>query len=74
MEALGVAETIRLKVQQWSDGPTVTTVSLGVATMTPAAAALVLSGGSCRQGALRRQGQWPEPVGARNTPQLSLVA
>jgi diguanylate cyclase (GGDEF)-like protein len=36
-EALGVAETIRLKVQQWSDEPTVTTVSIGVASLTPAA-------------------------------------
>jgi len=35
-EAVGVAETIRLKVQQWSDGPTVTTVSIGVASLTPA--------------------------------------
>jgi diguanylate cyclase (GGDEF)-like protein len=34
-EALHVAETIRLKVQQWSDGPTATTVSIGVASMTP---------------------------------------
>jgi diguanylate cyclase (GGDEF)-like protein len=33
MEALGVAETIRLKVQQWSDG---TTVSIGIASLTPA--------------------------------------
>ena len=31
-EALGAAETIRLKVQQWSDG---TTVSIGVASLTP---------------------------------------
>jgi diguanylate cyclase (GGDEF)-like protein len=31
-EALGVAETIRLKVQQWSDN---TTVSIGVASLTP---------------------------------------
>jgi diguanylate cyclase (GGDEF)-like protein len=36
MEALSVAETIRLKVEQWSDGPTVTTVSIGVASLTPA--------------------------------------
>jgi diguanylate cyclase (GGDEF)-like protein len=36
-EALAVAETIRLKVQQWSDAPTVTTVSIGVASLTPAA-------------------------------------
>ena len=34
-EAVVVAETIRLKVQQWSDGPTVTTVSIGVASLTP---------------------------------------
>jgi diguanylate cyclase (GGDEF)-like protein len=37
VEALAVAETIRLKVQGWSDGPTVTTVSIGVASLTPAA-------------------------------------
>jgi diguanylate cyclase (GGDEF)-like protein len=36
MEALVVAETIRLKVEQWSDGATVTTVSIGVASLTPA--------------------------------------
>jgi diguanylate cyclase (GGDEF)-like protein len=36
-EALRVAETIRLKVQQWSDGPTITTVSVGVASLTPTA-------------------------------------
>ena len=35
MEALGVAEKIRLKVQQWSDGPTATSVSIGVAGVTP---------------------------------------
>ena len=34
-EALGVAETIRQKVQQWSEQPTVTTVSIGVASLTP---------------------------------------
>jgi diguanylate cyclase (GGDEF)-like protein len=34
-EALGVAETIRVKVQQSSDGPTVSTVSIGVASLTP---------------------------------------
>jgi diguanylate cyclase (GGDEF)-like protein len=36
-EAVAVAETIRLKVQQWSDRPEVTTVSIGVASLTPAA-------------------------------------
>jgi PleD family two-component response regulator len=30
-----IAETIRLKVAQWSDGPTVNTVSVGVASLTP---------------------------------------
>ncbi|GAC1624701.1 MAG: diguanylate cyclase [Bradyrhizobium sp.] len=37
--AVAVAETIRLKVQQWSDGPSVTTVSVGIASMAPSAAA-----------------------------------
>jgi diguanylate cyclase (GGDEF)-like protein len=36
-EALVVAETIRLKVREWSDGATATTVSIGVASLTPAA-------------------------------------
>ena len=34
-EAVGVAETIRAKVQQWSEGPTVGTVSIGIASLTP---------------------------------------
>jgi diguanylate cyclase (GGDEF)-like protein len=38
LQAVGVAETIRLKVLQWSDDPTVTTVSIGVASLTPATA------------------------------------
>jgi len=33
---LAVAETIRLKVAQWSAGPMVTTVSIGIASATPA--------------------------------------
>ncbi len=37
VEAVGVAETIRRKVQEWSDGPMVTTVSIGVASLTPVA-------------------------------------
>jgi len=36
-EAVRVAETIRLKVQQWSDGPTLSTVSIGIASLTPSA-------------------------------------
>ena len=34
-EALAMAETIRMKVRQWSDGPTETTVSIGVASLIP---------------------------------------
>ena len=37
IEAVGVAETIRLKVECWSEDPTVTTVSIGVASMIPVA-------------------------------------
>ncbi len=37
-EALEVAETIRLKVQQWSGDTAITTVSIGVASVTPDAA------------------------------------
>jgi diguanylate cyclase (GGDEF)-like protein len=37
-EALSVAETIRLKVESWSGEPQVTTVSVGVASLMPAAA------------------------------------
>ena len=36
--AVAVAEAIRLKVQQWSDDPTPTTVSIGVASLTPSPA------------------------------------
>jgi diguanylate cyclase (GGDEF)-like protein len=34
-EAVGIAETIRLKVMEWSDGATPTTVSVGIASLTP---------------------------------------
>jgi len=37
-DAFKVAEMIRLKVEQWSDGPSVNTVSIGVASLTPAPA------------------------------------
>jgi diguanylate cyclase (GGDEF)-like protein len=37
-QALAVAETIRLKVLQWSNEPDVTSVSIGVASLTPHAA------------------------------------
>jgi diguanylate cyclase (GGDEF)-like protein len=34
-DAFAVAETIRLKVEQWSGEPTITTVSIGIASLTP---------------------------------------
>jgi diguanylate cyclase (GGDEF)-like protein len=34
-DAVGIAEKIRFKVQQWSDGSPVMTVSIGVASLTP---------------------------------------
>jgi len=34
-DAHAVAEKIRLRVQQWSDGPATNTVSIGVASLTP---------------------------------------
>jgi diguanylate cyclase (GGDEF)-like protein len=37
VEAFGVAEMIRRKVEQWCDGQTVTTVSIGIASLTPLA-------------------------------------
>jgi diguanylate cyclase (GGDEF)-like protein len=38
VEAFAIAETVRLKVEQWAEDPAVTTVSIGVASMTPTAA------------------------------------
>ena len=38
VEAFTVAEIVRLKVEQWSEHPKVTTVSVGVASLTPTAA------------------------------------
>jgi diguanylate cyclase (GGDEF)-like protein len=37
-EALGIAETIRLKVEQWCGEPAITTVSIGVASLMPTTA------------------------------------
>ena len=37
MDAFGLAENIRLKVEHWSEDPKVTTVSIGVASMMPGA-------------------------------------
>jgi len=37
-EAVEIAETIRLKVQGWSDEQALSTVSVGIASVTPSAA------------------------------------
>jgi diguanylate cyclase (GGDEF)-like protein len=37
-EALDIAETIRLKVEQWCGEPAITTVSIGVASLMPTSA------------------------------------
>jgi diguanylate cyclase (GGDEF)-like protein len=74
-DALRIAETIRLKVKQWSDGPTPTTVSIGVASLTPSAA---LERSILLQAA--DKALYAAKAGGRNQsalagfPQLSLVA
>ncbi len=59
-DAMRVAEIIRLKVQEWSEA---TTVSIGVASLTPVVTMEWSgTGDRRRQGALRRQGRRPQPV------------
>jgi diguanylate cyclase (GGDEF)-like protein len=73
-DALGVAETIRLKVQQWSEDPT-TTVSIGVACMTPSAAtewALLMQAADKALYAAKANGRNQSVVAS--IPKLSLVA
>ncbi len=74
-DAVDVAETIRLKVQQWSEGPTVATVSIGVASLTPAPTS---TGRSCVKAAdtalyAAKSGGRNQSVLAR-APDISLAA
>ena len=65
-DALAVAENIRMKVELWSEGPKVTTVSVGVASMTPSAGLdwpdLIEA---ADKALLRGQVQRPQPVRGR---------
>jgi diguanylate cyclase (GGDEF)-like protein len=74
-EALAVAETIRLKVERWSDEPQGTTVSIGVASVRPAAAtdwSELLSAADKALYAAKAQGRNRSVVAS--IPKLTLVA
>jgi diguanylate cyclase (GGDEF)-like protein len=74
-EALAVAETIRLKVELWSDEPQGTTVSIGVASLSPAATtdwSELLSAADKALYAAKAQGRNRSVVAS--IPKLTLVA
>jgi diguanylate cyclase (GGDEF)-like protein len=74
-DAVGIAETIRLKVREWSDGPTVTTVSIGIASLTPSAAmdwSLLLKAADKALYAAKANGRNQSVLAS--IPQLALVA
>lgn len=74
-EAMAVAENIRLKVELWSDEPQSTTVSIGVASMMPAATAdwtqLV---GAADKALYAAKAQGRNRSVLANVPRLTLVA
>jgi diguanylate cyclase (GGDEF)-like protein len=74
-DALAIAESIRHRIQQWSDEPVVTTVSVGVASLTPSAvtdwAGLVTAADKALYAA-KANGR--DQCVVASLPQLSLVA
>ena len=74
-DAYQIAETIRIKVQQWSDGPEASTVSIGIASLTPAANshwALLVGAADKALYAAKANGRNQSVVASM--PKLSLVA
>jgi diguanylate cyclase (GGDEF)-like protein len=74
-DALAIAESIRHRIQQWADDPTVSTVSVGVASLTPSAvtewSGLVTAADKALYAA-KANGR--NQCVVANIPQLSLVA